>query len=106
MKIILVDPDLSGRTELIAMLQRCGIAVAPFADPRTAFLFLLARLEELDGLLVNDDDGGWSDWLRSRVEILSTELPVLSYSGRHPQREATIYEGARRIGLERAAVER
>jgi hypothetical protein len=100
MRVVLVDPDLAGRAELVAMLEACGITVAPFADPRSAFLFLLARPEELDGVLVNDDDGEPSHWLRCRVEMLSAPLPVASYSGCHPQREARVYDRVQQIGFE------
>lgn len=90
MKVLLVEPDGDLRGELAALLQRSEIAVAPFSDPRTAFLFLLARLDELDGVLVNDDEGEWSAWLRRRMEMLPVRLPLASYSGRDPARETRI----------------
>lgn len=64
------------------------------AIPRTAFFFLLARVDEVDGVLVNGDEGEWSSWLRRRLEMLSAPLPIVTYSGCNPEREARITGGS------------
>lgn len=94
MKVLLVDPHPNRRCDLVAMLQASGISVSVFTHPRTAFLFLLARLSEVDGVLVNDDEGDWSHWLRTRVELLSAPLPVASYSARLTEPGSAIHDGA------------
>jgi hypothetical protein len=90
MRVVLVEPDAGARRELVAELQQCGIAVAPFGDPRIAFLFLLGKLDEVDGVLVDDDDAELPAWLRCRLDILPVAPLVVTYSGRHPEREARI----------------
>lgn len=103
MKVALVDADPFVRREIVEVLQVHGVSVASFSDPHTAFLFVLGRLHELDGVLVNDDCGRWSPWLRARVELLSTPLPVASYSGQHPERETKISGGAHGIDVDPCA---
>jgi len=83
MRIMVVDPNDMGRRDLVAMLRWYGIAVVSFAHASTALLFLLARLDWFDGVLVNDDEEECSTWLRRRVECVSTAVPVVPYSGRH-----------------------
>lgn len=97
MRVVLLEPDAEVRGELVESLQRCGIAVSAFADPRMALLFALGRLGELDGVLVNGQCG-WPAWLRRRLEMLPAAPRVLTYSGSHPEREARIAGGVPRIG--------
>lgn len=92
MRVALVEPDAEARRELVALLHGWGLAVAAFADPRMALLFVLGRQSELDGVLVNDA-AGWPSWLRRRLEMLPVALPLLTYSGSHPEREASIAGG-------------
>jgi hypothetical protein len=85
--VVLVEPDLAGRRALDSLLRHSGVSVASFADPQIAFLFLLARVDEVEEVLVNDDGGAWSDWLRRRLELLyAASLPpsVESYSALRP----------------------
>ena len=92
MRVVLVEPNPDARREFVELLLRCGVVVAPFADARVAFLFLLGKLEEIDGVLVNEDDD-MPSWLRRRLDLLPAGPPVVAYSGRHPKREARITGG-------------
>ena len=86
MKVVLVEPNASARATLVARLRRLGIAVASFQDAHTAFLFLLGRLEDVDGVLVNGDDEPQTSRLLRRLEILPSPVAVVTYSGRDPER--------------------
>jgi len=95
LRIVLVEPDSRERGELASLLQRSGVSVAGFPDARTAFLFLLGRGGEADGVLVNDDDAGRASWLRGRLEMLPESLAVVGYSASQPAREARITTATR-----------
>lgn len=64
--------------------RRLGIAVASFQDAHTAFLFLLGRLEDVDGVLVNGDDEPQTFRLFRRLEMLPS--PVAVVTGTAPRR--------------------
>lgn len=82
MRIVLVEPSATGRRALSAWLGDVGIQVAPFGDPHVAFLFLLARLDQVDGVLVNGDDEPRTSRLLQRLEALPEPVAVVTYSGR------------------------
>jgi hypothetical protein len=88
MKVLLVEPNTSALTALVTHLRRVGIAVAPFQDAHMAFLFLLGRLEDVDGVLVNGDDEPQMSRLLRRLEMLPAPVAVVTYSGRDLEREA------------------
>ena len=75
---------------LVACLRRLGLAVAPFADPHIAFLFLLGRWEDVDEVLVNGDDEPQTSRLLRRLEMLPAPVAVVTYSGRDPERAAAL----------------
>lgn len=81
MRVVLVEPSASGRRSLSAWLSDLGIQVAPFGDPHIAFLFLLGRLDEVDGVLVNGDDQPRGSRLLRRLEMLPAPVAVVTYSG-------------------------
>jgi hypothetical protein len=88
MNVVLVDPDLVQRNELVELLQRSGCSVAPFGSLSTAFQYMLGQLTEVDGVFVNDDDGARSSWLGRRLGMLSAPVPIFSYSGFDPDEGA------------------
>lgn len=95
MRILLVDPDPVLRREVAELLHGFGLSVFGFANARIAFLFALAKLDELDAVVVNDD-GDRADWLERRLAVASATPPVLlTYSGRRPERGTTISVPAR-----------
>ena len=86
MTVVLVEPDGALRGKLAAVLRRAEIDVAPFAQARTAFLFLLGNLDRVDAVLVNEREGSWPRWLRDRLDVLAPAIPVAAYSG-DPEQE-------------------
>jgi hypothetical protein len=86
MNILLVDADGDVRCEVAEALRSFGLRVLAFADGHFAFLFLLARLGEIDAAVVNEDN---TQGLLRRLEILEP-LPVFAYSGRALERGARI----------------
>jgi len=89
MRIVLVEPSATERRALSAWLGDLGIEVAPFGDPHVAFLFLLGRLDQVDGVLVNGDDEPRTSRLLARLEMLAP-VAVVTYSGRDPERLSAI----------------
>lgn len=90
MRIVLVEPSATARTALQAWLGDLGIEVAPFRDPQIAFLFLLGRLDQVDGVLVNGDDEPQTSRLLQRLEMLPSPVAVVTYSARDPERAAAM----------------
>jgi hypothetical protein len=90
MRVVLVEPSATGRTALVTWLRDLGIEVAPFRDPHVAFLFLLVRLEEVDGVLVNGDDAPQTSRLLRRLEMLPAPVAVVTYSSRDPGRASAM----------------
>lgn len=64
--------------------------MAPFGDPHVAFLFFLGRLDQVDGVLVNGDDEPGTSRLLQRLEMLPSQVAVVTYSDRDPEREGAI----------------
>jgi hypothetical protein len=87
---MVVDADASTRTDVIEQLGAEGIDAASFANPDVAFFFLLGRLDELTGVLVNEDDGSRVPGLLRRLEMLPVPIAVATYSGRDAQRPVTM----------------
>ena len=77
MNVLLVDPDRMARTEVERSLRREGLDVRAFADGSLGFLYLLARMGEIDAVVVNTDSGAG---LVRRLEALEP-LAVVTYSG-------------------------
>lgn len=82
MRIVLVEASAAGRRALSARLADLGVEVAPFGDPHVAFLFLLGRLDHVDGVLVNGDDEPQTSRLLQRLEMLPAPVAVVKYSGK------------------------
>jgi hypothetical protein len=90
LRIVLVDPITEGRSELLAWLAGLDIEVAPFLDPQVAFLFILGRADEVDGVLVNGDDEPQAARLLRRLEMLPVPVPVVTYSSLDPTRPPSL----------------
>lgn len=89
MTVVLVDPNVGERGELVASLRQKGFTVAPFSDPGIALLFLLGKLGEVEGVLVSDE-AEWSSDLRERLEVLPVALTVVTYSRRRSAPSASV----------------
>jgi hypothetical protein len=100
MRLVVVDRSPTGRREIVDLLELDGASVMAFSEPRTAFLFVLSKLHELDGIVVNDDEGVWSSWLRARLAYLETPIPVAAYSSRNPFWVPTVSVGGYDVGRE------
>jgi len=98
MRLVVVDGSPTGRGEIVDLLEVDGASVVAFSEPRTAFLFVLSKLHELDGIVVNDDEGEWSSWLRARLACLETPIPVAAYSSRDPFWVPTVGVGEYDVG--------
>lgn len=90
MRIVLVEPSAPGRMALLAWLGDLGIEVAPFQDPQVAFPFLLGRLDQVEGVLVNGDDEPQTSRLLQRLEMLPAPVAVVTYSSRDPARASAM----------------
>ena len=84
--MLVIEANAAARAELVEQLRRLGRAVAPFADPHIAFLFLLGRLENVDGVLVNGDAEPRTSRLLRQLEMSPAPVVVVTHSGLHPQR--------------------
>lgn len=95
MNVLVIEPNATARAALAARLTDLGIGVASFQDPYVAFLFLVGRLEEVDGVLVNSDDELETSRLLRRLEVLPAPVAVVTYSGRDPERAAVMAAAGR-----------
>lgn len=93
MKLVLVERNATARSALGTLMRGLGVGVVSFADPNIALLFLLVRLREVDGVVLNEDDECASTLL-SRLETLPASPAVVTYSSRELERGATIGCGA------------
>lgn len=90
MKLVLIEPDLLARPALEALLRRLGARVVlTFAHAEIAFCFLLGRLHEVDGVVVNEDGEAASRFLR-RFGAVPASPPAATYSGRSLARAARL----------------
>jgi len=80
MKFVVYEPCRETRALLCEHVSTLGFEVAPFGDARVAFLFLLGRLDEIDGAIVNVGDLGKGRWLMECVELLEEPLAVVTYA--------------------------
>lgn len=80
MRVVLVDDNATARASLGEELRECGCSVLTFADARLSFLFLLAKLGEIDAVAINVDEAGQGAWLLERLEMLPVPLSVVTYS--------------------------
>lgn len=108
MRVLVVEADVSVRADVVDRLLYSGLEVAAFGDPQTAFLFLLGRLEQVDGVLMNADDEPQASRLLRRLEMLGVPIAVVTYSGRDPSHETEMTiagapEGRRTEGSVRAS---
>ena len=86
MNVLLIDPDAEMRSQMESRLREFGLRVLPFADGYVAFVFLLARLREIDAVIVNEDLAGA---VLRRLALLGP-LVVVTYSGSDLERGAEI----------------
>jgi hypothetical protein len=80
MTVVVYEPVREARAALCGQLRDLGHRVAPFTDARVAFLFLLGRLHEVDGVVVNVDAGSRGRWLIERLCLVGQPLAVVTYS--------------------------
>lgn len=94
MKFVVYEPGRETRARLCEQLGALGFGVAPFADARVAFLFLLGRLHEIDGAIVNVGAAGEGPWLMKHLGLLAEPLALVTYGEVSPQPD--LANGARR----------
>ena len=100
-QVVLFEPDGRTRSVVSEELRGVGCAVAPFADARMALLFLLGRLEEVDGAIVNVDKPGQGDWLLRRLRLVPAPLAIVTYSARRPKTGTRIQQLLEMRGMRR-----
>ena len=79
MKFVVYEPGRETRALLCEHLCALGFGVAPFGDAHMAFLFLLGRLHEIDGAIVNVGGRGNGAWLLEHLELLEEPPAVVTY---------------------------
>jgi hypothetical protein len=102
MKFVVYEPGRETRALLCEHLSTLGFKIAPFGDAQVAFLFLLGRLDEIDGAIVNVGDLG-GPWLMKRLGLLGEPLAVVTYCEADAER-AAIEESLHAVGCERLSV--
>ena len=90
MKVVVFEPDGEARVNLRNELTGLGCSVACFGDARMAFLYLLGRLHEVDGVVVNIDEPNRGTWLVRHLEVIPEPLSVVTYSTRERSNGAEI----------------
>lgn len=101
MRIALVEPDEILRGALRELLAELGgYRVYAFADAQVAFLFLLARSNEVAVVVANEDDDATRSLLR-RLDVLPASPVPVVYSGRRLEQATTRACG--QSGVRRAA---